>query len=161
MNVYLAPVEAGVAGFKMRQRQDVLDQKGQPVGVVLDFFKEPMGDRFSIRLGIEQCLDIALDDGEGCAQLMADIGYKFLAQVLKSPELGKVVEHENGAAVAALFFTNCHAVDLQESFVEVGQHELLLHNTVFLPQPFDQLVGLVDAYGFHYGFAFWVVGQLK
>ena len=65
------------------------------------------------------------------------------------------------AAVAALFFTNCHAVDLQEAFVEVGQHELLLHNTVFLPQPFNQLVGLVDAYGLHYSFSFWVVGQLK
>ena len=120
-----------------------------------------MGERPGVRLGVEQRLDVALDDGEGRAQLVADIGHEFLPQILQPLEPGEVVEHENGTAMAALFFADRHAVDLQETLMEVGQHELPLHDAVLLLQLLDQLVGLVDADGLHDGLALWIVGQLE
>ena len=157
--IHLAQVESGAAGLEGGQREDVLDQVGQPVGVVLDFLEEPVGGCRGVRLGVEQRLDVALDDGEWRAQLVADVGHELLPHILKALEPGEVVKHKDGAPVAALFFAERHAVNLQEALVEAGQRELLLHDAGFPPQAPDQLVGLMDANGLHDGSAGWIVGQ--
>ena len=145
----------------MGQCQDVLDQEGQPVGVVLDFFEEAMGERIGVRLGIEQRLDVPLDDRERGAQLVADVGHEFLPQVFQPLEPSEVVEDEDGAPVIFVPVADGHPVDLQELLVEVGQHDFLLDDLVVLPQEVDQLVNLVDADGLHHGLVFWLGGQLE
>ena len=103
-DVHLPLVEADVAGLEMGQCQDVLDQEGQPVRVVLDLFEEAMGERLGVRLGVEQRLDVSLDDRERGAQLVADVGHEFLPKVLQPLEPGEVVEDKDGTPVT---FRSC------------------------------------------------------
>ena len=160
-DVHFPLVETGVAGLEVGQRKYVLDQEGQPVRMILDLFEEPMGERFCVCLGVEQRLDVSLDDRERCSQLVADIGHEFLTKVLQSLESGEVVEDKDGTPVLFVPVADGHPVDLQELLVEAGQHDFLLDDLVVLLQEIDQLVYLVDTDGLHHGSVFWIVGQFE
>ena len=87
-------IQGGLAGFQMRNGQQIFDEKKEAVGVFVDFLQEPHGLRRIILGPVEQGLGEALDEGKRGAQFVADIADKFLADILQLFQAGDIVENE-------------------------------------------------------------------
>ena len=129
--------------------------------MVFDLREKTVIHRLGILFGVEQRLDVALDDREWRAQLVADVGDKLLPQILQPLHSCQVVEHQDCAAMNAVLLADRHAVGLQESLLEIWQHELLLLDATLHLEPLDQVVGLMDADGLHHGLAAGVFLQVE
>src|SRR5690606_5713903 len=80
-----------------RQAQQVLHQPFHAGGVPRDDLEEAL--RLVGAVGaVEQRLDVPTDGGERRAQLVRDVGDEVAPDAIRAPQVGDVVQHENGAA---------------------------------------------------------------
>ena len=81
------------AGFEPGNREQVLDEVGEPIRVLLDGLEESRGDLGIIFRAVNESLDVALDHGKRRAQFMADVGEELRFQLVQLAQLAVELFH--------------------------------------------------------------------
>ena len=126
--IHALPVEHGLPGLQLRECEQVFDEKGEPVGVLLDFLQKPPGYGGIVHRTFAQRLDETLDERERRAQFVAHVGDEFLPRVLQLLEPREIVEDKDGALRQPIVVEHGRDVHLRGTALEAGQvHLHFLH----------------------------------
>ncbi len=106
-------VDDAAALFELGDGEKILDEEGEPVGVLLDGLKEFEAENGVVAGSIQEGFDVAFDDGDGCAEFVAHVGDEFAAGGLEFLEACDVVEDEDDPALRAGGVLEGGGVDFQ------------------------------------------------
>src|SRR4051812_46893719 len=87
----------------------------------------------------EQGLDKALDERQGRAQFMADIGHEFAAGIFQLFKASEVVKDEDRTMMRALGVNDSRSIDLQPTVFETRQFEFETADRALLLESLDQV----------------------
>lgn len=126
MEVGAAAVDDRAAGFELGDGEEVVDEEGQSVGVLFDGAEEAPGDG-GVGVGaVDEGFHVPFDEGEGCAEFVADVRDEFAAGAFESLESADVVEGEDGPMPWGARLSEGGGVDLEDGGGESRGVELEL-----------------------------------
>ncbi len=120
-------VQHRAAGFQLGNRQQILNQEGQPIGVLVDDVEET-GGRLGIILGPgQQGFGGTFDEGQRRPEFVGDIGDKIAPHLLEPLAVGQIMEHQQGTGAKPIGIAEGNGIDLEGAgiFARGGEYEFL------------------------------------
>jgi hypothetical protein len=89
-------IEGNLSAFQPRDGEEVFDEKGETLGLLLDGLKEADAAGAVFGSASEESFDESFDEGKRGAEFVADIGDEFLAGAFELLDEGDVVKDQDG-----------------------------------------------------------------
>ena len=118
-------------GFQRGNRQQILDQQIQPLGVALDDFQKTLGHFGIVARAVEQRFDVTFDERKRRAQFVADVGDKFLARAFELLEPRQIVKHQDRSFAFAGGIGDDGGVHLQPALAHFRQLDFVIKHLSF------------------------------
>ena len=135
----LAELKCDLTGLQPGDGEQVFDEICQAVGMAFDGLQEP-GREIGVGDGaIEEGFDIALDQRDGRAELMAHVGHEFAPGVLQLSDAREIVEDKNGALGPGLAVEHGGGVDFEVVGLGIPDFELAAQDFAISLEPGQQL----------------------
>ena len=151
--IHRLQVQFDAAGFKGGNREQILDQQIEPVGVAFDDSEEMLGHFGIVARAVEQCFHVPLDERKGRTQFMADVGHKFLARAFELLEPGQIVKDQDSSFTLPAELEITAALTCSQRSVKFRSFEFVVKNLFFSLSDADQFVQFVQAQRLQDGFA--------
>ena len=97
-------VHGDLAGFELREGEEVFDEVGEAVAVFLDFLEEAFLVFGVGGVSVEQGFNATFDHGERGAEFVVDVGDEVFAFVFEEFDLSEVVEEDDDAGLGVGVF---------------------------------------------------------
>src|ERR1043166_2343333 len=117
----LLQVQNNPSAFQARDGQQIFNQIGETVSVLLDGVQKAGRQRRVVLCALEKRFDKTLNQRKRRAQFMADVGEKFLARVLQLSQARQIVKHENRSLLRPMGVKHRGRADLDPSLVHARQ----------------------------------------
>ena len=146
-------IERDGTGFGLRNDEQVVGEMFKSFAVAEHDTEGVLGHDSVFQPSLEQCLEIAVDDGERRAQFVRDIGDKLAADALQAFDFRDVVHDNDGARLAAVEkqWGNAEFEDAQVA--SLLDRDLAASGPSLAQRLFHQLLDIEVAEGFHDGFS--------
>jgi pimeloyl-ACP methyl ester carboxylesterase len=92
-------VQVDRARFYSREVQELVDEHGEAVHLLMDAGQELLGVAPVVQPSVHECLDHRADGGERSAQLVRDVAEEVPAHLVHALDLREVVEHDEDGPV--------------------------------------------------------------